>query len=227
MARRPPGARPSEGSSSISRRGRRHQRAADRDHLLLAAATASAPAAGAARAGPGRSRRSGRGVCAALPRARGAKAPSSRFSTTVMLAEEPPALGHQRDAALDDRRAARARRASSPSQRMRAGAWPQQAGDALDAAWSCRRRSARCSATISPAPTRSETSQSACSVAVGGVEVSDLKHGRAFTSRPDRRRSRAGRRRPRPARPRRSSRPRSARRCDPRGPAAPRRCARP
>ena len=89
------GARPSDGSSSSSSFGSRHQRAADREHLLLAAGQQP----GALLRGAPQAREeledalARRGLRCAPPRP---NAPARRFSSTVRSREDPPALGHLR-----------------------------------------------------------------------------------------------------------------------------------
>ena len=75
------GASPSDGSSSSSSRGPRHQRPADGEHLLLAAGQQPGPLAARARPGPGTAR---------TPAPRAAAAPGGRGRRARRPAGSPP-----------------------------------------------------------------------------------------------------------------------------------------
>ena len=92
------GARPSDGSSSMSRRGPRHERPADGEHLLLAAGEV---AGDAGRAGPpslGRSRVDPVEV-PALDRPAAEVGAGDEVLLDGQVLEDVPALHAQRDAA--------------------------------------------------------------------------------------------------------------------------------
>ncbi len=118
---------------------RAHQRAADGDHLLLAARQRADQLACGARAGRGRARRRARGSAACAAR----RARREGAQLEVLLhghaAEQPAALGHQRQPALDD--LVRVQRARGPG---RPSGWRRRAGAGgrrwSSAACSCRRR---------------------------------------------------------------------------------------
>ena len=90
--------------------------------------------------GWGRSRRRGRASPGAPGAPAGLKAPSARFSSTVMLAEEPAALGHHRHAALDDPVRRRARPGPRPPSRMRPARGRSSPAMRPEERASCRRR---------------------------------------------------------------------------------------
>ena len=127
------GARPSDGSSSRSSARPGHQRAADREHLLLAARTACRPPARAAPAGPGRARARVRAAASAMPsRSRRGTAPSRRLSATVSRGNTRRPSGVEREAAAHDPLRRQVAGARSPSKH------DPSAGDRHEAA---RRRS--------------------------------------------------------------------------------------
>ena len=100
-----------------------HQRAADRQHLLLAAGELIAHAAAAL----GQRAETARRPAPASSRRRAATAVASRFSRTDEIRENLPAFRHQPDAALRDAVRRRARGSPRPSKRIapaRAGVSP-------------------------------------------------------------------------------------------------------
>ena len=105
------GARPSDGSSSISSFGLRHQRAAQREHLALAAGQRAGELRRAARAGAGSARRPRRA-------SRCAAALAVRARARTRRARGCPRRSSPRTARASRARApARARRAARPSSR--------------------------------------------------------------------------------------------------------------
>ena len=200
---------PIDGSSSSSSFGSRHQRAADREHLLLAAGHRARLLRLALLAGAGTARR----------RARGRRR-CSRVAAQVGAELEVLAHGHAREAAAGPRATARcpsrtiscggvlrdllARRSgSSPS---RGGVRPEIERSVVDLPAPLE----PISVTLSPSSTVERDALERLDVAVVGVDVLDLeeRHRRsarlaACRGRP---RRRAGWRAPRRARPRRSSR---------------------
>ena len=88
------GARPSEGSSSSSSARPRHQRAADREHLLLAAGERAGASASAARRAAGTARSTRSRSARDCPRSRLRRyAPSSRFSCDREVREDAAPSG--------------------------------------------------------------------------------------------------------------------------------------
>ena len=173
-------------------RGLRHQRAADRGRLLLAAREvrrracgAAAAAAGTPRAPPRRSSGPRR------PRA----AATRRFSSTVRPGNSRRPSG---TSAMPERHAPVRRDAGDvgaveedPSRRAGGGRRRSSAG-----ASSCRRRSRRRARPSRPASTSSETPRTAWQQAVPALELLDLRAGscdRAAEVGVDRRRRRASR----------------------------------
>ena len=175
MAAHEPGREAERGLVEHEQARRAHEGAADGHHLLLAARQRARPAGGGARAARGRARRRARGFglrrCARAGR-EGAQLEVLRHGHA---AEQPAALGHQRQAALHDLvRTQRAEIAGPPSGRARRAAaggrrW-SSAACVLPAPLGPR------SATISPAPTVSVDAAQRAQVAVGGLEVAHLKH---------------------------------------------------
>ena len=100
------GASPSDGSSISSTRGLRHQRAADRQHLLLAAGERGRQAGGGARQPREHREHACRPSTASCRRRRGLARRDAQVLAHGEAAEHAPALRHQRDAAR--RRSARA-----------------------------------------------------------------------------------------------------------------------
>ena len=94
------GASPSEGSSSSSARGRADERAADREHLALAAGEARGRLSRCAPAGAGTARRS---RPAAPPRAAPPQPAEAEVLLDRQLGDHAAALGHVGEAAADDR----------------------------------------------------------------------------------------------------------------------------
>ncbi len=95
------GAKPSDGSSSKSRRGSRHERAAEREHLLLAAGERSGALALALREAWKKSEDFFQLSVFLLLRARG-KGAQLEILPDGHRGKEPSAFRHQRDAMLDD-----------------------------------------------------------------------------------------------------------------------------
>ena len=130
------GARPSDGSSSISRRGALIMRARHRHHLLLAAAHGAGELAARARAA-WESRRS---ACSRR-RARSALGTQPAAELQVLahrhLREQLAAFGHQRHAGLHDLVRLLAAGPRRPAARRRCAGSGRRAPAA---AWSCRRR---------------------------------------------------------------------------------------
>ena len=107
------GARPSESSSIISRRGRAISAAADRDHLLLAAGEVAAQRGRAARAGAG----TGRARAPGRPRPRPAVAASEGAEQQLIAHRSSPGTA----AGLRARGRCRARRSAGSAPRRSAG----------------------------------------------------------------------------------------------------------
>ena len=152
------GASPSDGSSSSSSRGMRHQRAGEREHLLLAARERAGALVGRARAPTGTTPRRAR--CRpsrrAVPRV---YAPRRQVLHHVELGERAAALRHVRDAG-----------AARPPRARRAAACPAKRISPLRRTIPEIARSvvvlpapfAPSTATIAPSGTSSETPWSAC-----------------------------------------------------------------
>ena len=136
------GARPSVASSRISDVGIGHQRAADREHLLLAAGELLAAVAEALARGAGTSRARARASTCGT-----AVGAAARRDQQVLahrqVRKDAAALGHVADAESRDRGAARARVQSRPAHADRCRATRARARAACGSAWSCPCRCGR------------------------------------------------------------------------------------
>ena len=173
------GARPSIGSSSSSRLGIHHQRARDREHLLLAAGELVAEVAPPLLEAREDARR--RAPRSTWP----GRATAVRCSSTVSDGQHVALLRHPAEPAL--RAPVRRQRGEvAPAPAERAAMQARRGPSASRAAWSCRRRCGRAARGCRPPRSASDTSSSTTDVAVAGghaLEREQLSHA---APRPDR-----------------------------------------
>ena len=174
------GASPSDGSSSSSRRGLRHQAARHRDHLLLAARERPAERI---REGPDVREevehlvRLGHRICA-WRRALRLEAPSMMFSRDRQAREHAPALGHMGDARGARSPRGRARRSTG----RRTGCRPAAGRTSPEIARSVVDLPAPfepSSVTTSPGSTASDDALERLDLAVADHQVIEFKQGHA------------------------------------------------